>query len=376
MRMNRFFAYIAVLLLGLSIVAVANDAEVKTFDVQAGELPAAVLEAVENTFQERGALTSDIIGTSGNIDIEFDTTISMTFAGDGAGYKNSVGYFTYNDLGEILEQHIVFENFSGTGPGIAGGGDLNVGDTVEIGTFQPGENVGFFLLADGFRNNNAKQWSTIESMNSDGKDHDAVLLIEEIGILIGFEDLRNLGDRDYNDAMLLITSVIQALEEDLAEEEVSPYDTAATNTSAVLGISNAEARKLVQKYGHIATNRAAENATDAETFWASLLGYDVCGGPVGTDAMYIDFQLRNPVTGMAVEEEHVMLTIVADPNNIIDVVRMPFNHETESYSFNLRSLDLAPGNYSLYIGFGNGSTSMVLAWCRRSSSSSAGGSPW
>lgn len=367
MRMNRFFAYIAVLLLGLSIVAVADDAEEKTFEVQASELPAAVLEAVENTFQERGALTSEIINASGNIDIEFDTTISMTFVGEGAGFKNSVGYFTYNELGEILEQHTVFENFSGTGSGLAGGGDLNVGDTVEIGTFQPGENVGFFLLADGFRTANAKQWSTIESMNSDGKDHDAVLSIEEIGMLIGFEDLRNLGDRDYNDAMLLITTVIQALEEDLAEEEASPVETAAANTSAVLGISNAEARKLVQEYGLYAANRAAENATDAETFWASLMGYDVLstaiaggGGSVGTDAMYIDFQLRNPVSGTAVEEEHVMLTIVADPNNIIDVVRMPFNHETESYSFNLRSLDLIPGNYSLYIGFGNGSTSKVI----------------
>ena len=365
MRMNRYFVGIAVLLLGLSMFAVAEVAEEKTFEVHSTELAAEVLDAVENTFKERGALTSEILGTSANIEVEIETTISMTFVGEGAGYKNSVGYFTYNSLGEILEQHTVFANFSGTGKGLAGGGDLNVGDTVEIGTFQPGEKVGFFLLANGFRRKNAPMWSTVESMNYDGKDHDAVMEIEEIGTLIGFEDLRNLGDRDYNDAMLLITSIVHALEEDLAEIEQSPFAAAASNTSAVLGISEAEAMKVVNEYGIYAASKAAENASDAESFWASLLGYDVLqsavaggGGAAGVDAMYIDFQLHNPVTGNAISTEHVSVTVVDENNNIVEIARVAFNDVSESYTYDLHGLDLEPGNYDLYLGFGNGTSQM------------------
>jgi len=46
MRMNSYFVGIAVLLLGLSMFAVAEVAEEKSFEVEASELPAVVLDAV------------------------------------------------------------------------------------------------------------------------------------------------------------------------------------------------------------------------------------------------------------------------------------------------------------------------------------------
>jgi hypothetical protein len=375
-------------LFGVMMVGFGEEGNTEIYPT---ELPEAVQQAVDATFKERGALTSDIVDASGNFAIEFETTISMTFVGKGAGYKNQVGYFTYDANGAILEQHIVFENFSGTGPGLAGGGDLNPGDTVNIGTFAPGENVGFFLLANGFKRENAPMWSTLEDLNSDGKDHDAVLSIEEIGTLIGFEDLRNLGDRDYNDALLLITAVVEALEEDpeLSLDDVidvigdideslagdleealearnepvpSPFELTAQNVSAMIGVSVREAYQIVREYGLVAVSRAVQYATDRDSFWSSLLGYDVLGSSVaggggsvgGLSSYVIDFQLRHPISGELLVSENVSLTIVEKPNNIIDIVVAPFDPETGSYVFDLRTISLAPGQYDLYLGFTNG----------------------
>ena len=365
MRMNLTVVAIGiVLVLGIAMAGLGQEST--SPEIKATELPEAVLEAVETTFDECDALTSEIIGANGNMEIEFETTISMTFVNEGAGFKNSVGYFTYDTTGAILEQHTVFDNFSGTGPGLAGGGELNPGDSIEIGTFAPGQNIGFFLLADGFRNDNARMWSTVEQLNSDGKDHDAVMTIEEVGMLIGFEDLYNLGDRDYNDAILLITAIIEAVADNpgLPVEEVVEISL-AEEISQRLGISETEARDIISEHGSFASQRAFDAATTADSFWSALLGYDVLngavagGGGVAGDSLLIDFQLRNPVTGMLVTEEHISLTIVEQPSNIVDVVVVTFNEEFESYSFDLQSLNLAPGNYDLYLGFSNGTTKLI-----------------
>jgi hypothetical protein len=376
MRMRYTLGVGLVLMLGIALVGLGEDNDSQPFVVENIELPDSVVEAVETTFKERGALSSDILDTSGNFGIESETTLSMTFVGEGAGYKNSVGYFTFDSLGVILEQHIVFENFSGAGKGLAGGGDLIPGDTVEIGTFAPGVNVGFFLLANGFRKKNAPMWTTLEDLNVDGKDHDAVLPIADAGLLIGFEDLRNLGDRDYNDALLLITAVVMAIEED-PEDQLgqrrqslpSLFEQALLDLSVLLSVSSQEAREIVQDHGLFAVRRALAASTDPDAFWGALLGYDVVGAPTaigggGEDnhaSLFMDFQLHHPVTGELVEDEHVTVTIVRQPNNVIDVVVVPFNPETECYSLDLRGLNLDPGTYDLHLGFGNKTAHQLMS---------------
>ena len=366
MRMNLLTGIGLVLLLGVSLVGFGND-------VVNTELPEAVVEAAESTFKEYNALTSEILDADGNLEFEFETTVSLSFVDEGAGYKNSIGYFTMDTDGSILEQNVVFENFSGTGSGLAGGGDLEPGDTVTIGTFSPGVTLGFFLLANGYTNDNAPMWTTIAALNSDGKDHDAVMTIEELGTLIGFEDIHNLGDRDYNDALMFVTTVVSEpeIDETVVEDAVqqvasapSAIDLAARGVSSLLGLSNSDAREIVLEYGTIPVNRALEYAADADEFWNSVLGYDVLGAPIaaggggsvdgGASGYLISVQLRNPVTGELVTTEHVSLTIVESPSNIIDIVVVPFVEETGSYTFDLRSMDLAPGLYDLYLGFENG----------------------
>jgi len=103
-----------------------------------------------------------------------------------------------------------------------------------------------------------------------------------------------------------------------------------------------------------------------DSFWASLIGYAVRrsaiaggGGSVGTNSLYLDFQLHNPATGRAVATEHAMLTIVADLNRVLEIVRIPLNEESESYPFALRSLVLVSSDYSLYIILGGANASFM-----------------
>lgn len=355
------------LLMGLGVVGLAEE----TTEMYNVGLSDSVTQAVEDTFAEKKNLTSEIVDASGVFAIEQETSISMTFVGEGAGYKNQVGFFTFDNEGAVLSQTVVFENFSGTGKGLAGGGSLNAGDTFDIGTFEPGENVGFFLVANGFNRKNAPSWYTISALNSDGKDHDAVMETED-GTLIGFEDLKNLGDRDYNDALMFVTTVVTepVLDETVAEGDVSQAsapsatDLAAQGVASLLGLSDSDAREIVLEYGPIVVNRALEYAADGDEFWSSVLGYDVLGeltaagggGTVdsGTSGYLVSVQLRSPITGEPVTTEHISLTIVESPSNIVDIVVVPFVEATGSYTFDLRSVDLAPGVYDLYLGFENG----------------------
>jgi len=361
MRMNFISGFGLVLLLGLSLVGFGNE-------VVNVELPEAVLDAVESTFKEYSAPSSEVIAADGNIEFEFETTVSLSFVDEGAGYKNSIGYFTLDTDGSILEQNVVFENFSE----VWGGGELEPGDTVTIGTFSPGETLGFFLLANGYNDDNAPMWTTLDALNSDGMDHDAVMTIDDLGTLIGFEDLKNLGDRDYNDALMFVTTVVTepVLDETVAEGDVSQAsapsatDLAAQGVASLLGLSDSDAREIVLEYGPIVVNRALEYAVDGDEFWSSVLGYDVLGeltaagggGTVdsGTSGYLVSVQLRSPITGEPVTTEHISLTIVESPSNIVDIVVVPFVEATGSYTFDLRSVDLAPGVYDLYLGFENG----------------------
>ncbi len=170
------------------------------------QLPDAVLMAAEENFHDGKPVDPSLLGTLANITIRDITTLSLSFVWETAGFRNSVGFYRMEEDGSILDETVVFPNFSGTGPGLAGGGDLIPGDTVDVGPFLPGERVGFFLIANGYQNPEGHRWYTEPELNADGHNHTAVVEIEDQGFLLGFEDLWNLGDRDYSDALLFVSA--------------------------------------------------------------------------------------------------------------------------------------------------------------------------
>jgi hypothetical protein len=142
-----------------------------------------------------------------------ETNLYITFVWEGAGWKNTFGYYAYpvdNPPASIeeLEKMVVFPNVSMVGEG----GGLEPGDMVQLGTgpFPANTVIGFYLVAQGWANgqmvNGVYTHYTDIEFNPNGiQQH---LLFIENGcqdLVLTFEDIRlPQGDKDYNDIILVI----------------------------------------------------------------------------------------------------------------------------------------------------------------------------
>jgi LruC domain-containing protein len=143
----------------------------------------------------------------------------VTFVHEGAGYRNVLGYYTYKTGNPpatptaIDSVHIIFPNvsFSGSGGGLASG------NKVHLGTFAPGTEIGWVLIADGFRGTSITtgNWVLYSDKNlnpeADVNKKEHTILLNDIGrgkFLLSFEDQRRDGttDNDFNDAIFYVTA--------------------------------------------------------------------------------------------------------------------------------------------------------------------------
>ena len=195
---------------------------------------------------------------------------SVTFISEGAGYKNSVGYYTFNDgafdgltkadvdtNGNGGISIVELDNLEGVDVGwlfpnssaLNSGGILKVGDTVDITGLNANQNLGFFLLPNAWNGNtvdgigtreayftndflNPESWAgtasdgssvapafwvgpgswgdlSMTGYNPDGSFSHTTLLASPTNgeeVILSFEDLKYGGDKDYNDAVFMITA--------------------------------------------------------------------------------------------------------------------------------------------------------------------------
>lgn len=180
-----------------------------------------------------------------------DYTATITFEGETAGYRNTLGWYKIDsDSNQIADVDIIWRNASLLGSG----GDLIGGVSQETLDIQAGDQVGFFIVANGYSYNQSflDGWdgsghfefqnadgstATLDSdnprlvhiavdgsesellhnkyhtagygddvqLNPDDMDHTVGLLKTDEGVLrLGFEDLFNGGDRDFDDAVFSI----------------------------------------------------------------------------------------------------------------------------------------------------------------------------
>lgn len=146
----------------------------------------------------------------------------ITFVHEGAGWKNSLGFYTYPEgsaptsAGQITNLTIIFPNTSFNGSG----GGLYTGDKVHLGVFGPGTVVEWFMVAQGWSTSTAtvgtgaythySQTGFNVEANPALKQHN-VLLYDETRelILLAFEDIRRdiaSCDQDFNDAVYYATA--------------------------------------------------------------------------------------------------------------------------------------------------------------------------
>ena len=121
-----------------------------------------------------------IVAGNGNVVVDIEASDS--------GYANKIFFSTDNFK---TKQYIGTDNQTGS---------------VDLGSFKAGTKIQFGIdngQGDFFRTGGA-------SANSDKVDHTQVSKLADGAVRVGFEDLRGGGDRDFNDAIIKVRSVVTA----------------------------------------------------------------------------------------------------------------------------------------------------------------------
>ncbi len=149
-----------------------------------------------------------------NLTVTEETELYLTFIDEGAGFKNVLGYYTYQE-GNVptsedqLDKIVIFPNASAQGSG----GELIRGNTMRLlGTFEPGTVIGFFVIANGWRNGQItdglySQHTDID-YNMSGRQQSLIFFDATCNTtVIAFEDITvPNGDNDFNDAIFEISA--------------------------------------------------------------------------------------------------------------------------------------------------------------------------
>ncbi len=143
--------------------------------------------------------------------------VFVTFIHEGAGYKNALGFYTYNTADGPPESvpdediTIIFPNVSY----YYGGGELVSGDTVKIGTFDAGTSIGWTLISNAYSTrfygvtSGLNTFYSESSLNPDASPYQQHIIQLDLNgeIVLGIEDLvRPGGDNDFNDAIFTVSS--------------------------------------------------------------------------------------------------------------------------------------------------------------------------
>ena len=225
-------------------------------------VPSSLMNEIGQVLPERSNAGAGFVTDtySPNIIVSAPATLQVVFLWEGAGYRNSLGYFTYEELPDgsvtILDSDLLIADAS-----FPSAGNAQTGDVYDLrapdGTprvFQSGERVGFFVVADGWnREPRIRNWSsettgipstdfaenattgrgcytTLNSLNPeratgavDASRHVAMLWFPPVPgflgdtpfLVTGFEDLdrRTNSDDDFNDLVFLVTGTpIESIE--------------------------------------------------------------------------------------------------------------------------------------------------------------------
>jgi len=202
---------------GLKILGITVDDGVPPFVIPTKPCPtlykniiSAFPEAVNN-MGKYPTLFAD--GTTKTILTKEATDVYVTFVWEGAGYKNTLGYYSYPagttpNIAD-LQKHVIFPNASQDGSG----GALKTGDMVKINTakFPANTVIGFYLVADGWRNGLETQgyytWYSDLSLNNNDGQHQLLFIEKNCDdLVLTFEDVKlSSSDKDFNDVMFTVS---------------------------------------------------------------------------------------------------------------------------------------------------------------------------
>ncbi len=180
-----------------------------------------------------------------NLHLAFDSIISVIFLDEQTPRQNTLGYFTFDLSGAILSSGEIFPNASALGSG----GLLTAGDTLDLGPFDAGTNIGFYVTRNGWLRPNNVRYYSLDDLNASGERR-AALTTSADGVyqIFGFEDGRRIRRRsDYNDLLFAV--------------ETQPFDT--SGSGAAPGVPEpATAMLLIFGLGIIGLSRSLRSKSE------------------------------------------------------------------------------------------------------------------
>jgi LruC domain-containing protein len=224
--------------------------------------------------------------TETNIVLIKKADVWVTFVHEGAGYRNSLGYYTYKvgnepkTRAEIEALTVVFPNLSFSGSG----GGLKSGNKVYLGQFEANTVVCWFLVADGWNGSVVTEakgllYSQTElnpEKKTELKNH-MVLLWDKARnlLLMGFEDInreQNGCDNDFNDAVYYATvNPVEAIKKTDVQEIEAANDSDGDGINDELDYFPYDPNKAFNNFSPSAGN----NGTLVfEDLWPSKGDYD------------------------------------------------------------------------------------------------------
>jgi LruC domain-containing protein len=225
-------------------------------------------------------------GTQTNIVLIKDADVWVTFVHEGAGYNNSLGYYTYK-VGEepklpvnIKQLNVIYPNLSLSGSG----GGLQPGNKVYLGKFEANTVVSWFLVANGWNGKEVTKGLNLfysqpelnPEKNKDKKNH-MVLLLDKARklLLMGFEDLnREVGssDDDFNDAIYYATvNPIEAVKTTDVEEIENAKD---TDKDGIIDVLDEFPNDPLKAFNNFSPSVGKNGTLVFEDLWPSKGDYD------------------------------------------------------------------------------------------------------
>lgn len=228
----------------------------------------AMKAAVNEHLGERAELniTSDIALDPSALKLKHDAAVRAYFIGEGAGYHNTLGFFTtpYDPEAGLTatDAQLIFPDASSSVSYLDSGSTegqrtssapLLVGDFVDLGTLEAGTNINPFLISNG-ANGGQDVYTAFPEQNPDGIQHFVSLAAIEDSpyLLIGIEDLRGGGDRDFND-LVFVLDIGEANVADLVASTVPLPSSVVALIGACLGWFGMSRRRRVPTKLAIAT---------------------------------------------------------------------------------------------------------------------------
>jgi len=204
---------------GLKILAISIDEGVPD-DIEPTDPCETLMQNISELFPERVDVRNihdDLFSDTAhlNINVKEETPVYVSFIDEGAGWRNTFGYYAYPEDNppqsiDDLEKHIVFPNVSKVGEG----GGLDFGDRVQLGegSFPAGTVIGFYLVAQGWKNgltvDGVYTQYTDRQFNIDQAQQSTLFVSSSCDdIVLTFEDITANSpscDHDYNDIILTI----------------------------------------------------------------------------------------------------------------------------------------------------------------------------